>query len=357
MLLVAELLPGLLVMPFIGRMVDAQDAGRLLVATALAEAVIIAWIAWHPDLASTIAGVGVLSILFAAGGTASFALIPVLATRLGVALPRANAVLEFVRSAGMLAGPVVGGMLVAQGGTATALLIDAASFALFAAVVAGSGLRRPIESRTGDQPRTLLAAYWPVLRDRRIAVLIGALTLGVYATAICDVTFVFLVTVTLAAGPAAFGVLTACWAGGMMAGAALSGAMTMRHPAPVAFAAAAVMGGATLAIGLAGASPTGGILVVGVAFVIGGAANSAHNVAFRTMLQAEAPTGAQGKVAAIYGAGTSSAAVLGYMTGGLFTPDRAIAAYVLAGALGIVAGLLGWSLFVLTGSPAARPAR
>lgn len=356
MLLVAELLPGLLVTPFIGRMVDAQDAGRLLVATALAEAVIIAWMAWHPDLASTIAGAGVLSILFAAGGTASFALIPVLAARLGMALPRANAVLEFVRSAGMLAGPVVGGMLVAQGGTATALLIDAASFALFAAVVAGSGLRRPIEPRADDQTRTLLAAYWPVLRNRRIAVMIGALTLGVYAAAICDVTFVFLVTVTLAAGPAAFGMLTACWAGGMMAGAALAGATTMRHPA-VAFAAAAVMGGVTLAIGVAGASPAGGILAVGIAFVVGGAANSVHNVAVRTMLQAEAPAGAQGKVAAIYGAGTSSAAILGYMTGGLFTPDRAISAYVLAGTLEIGVGLLGWSLFVLTGARAARPAR
>ncbi|WP_052309436.1 hypothetical protein [Novosphingobium sp. Rr 2-17] len=45
MLLVAELLPGLLATPFIGRLVDARDAGKLLVATSLVEATIIAWMA------------------------------------------------------------------------------------------------------------------------------------------------------------------------------------------------------------------------------------------------------------------------------------------------------------------------
>lgn len=347
MLLVAELLPGLLATPFIGRLVDARDAGKLLVVTALAEATIIAWMAWHPDLPSTTAGASILSVSFAISGTASFALIPVLAAGLGMTLPRANAVLEFVRSAGMLAGPVVGGALVAWGGTGNALLIDAASFVVLAAVVLGSGLRRPVEADDDGEARTLFSEYLPVLRDRRITIMIGALTLEVYATAIADVAFVFLVTVSLAAGPTAFGLLTACWAGGMMAGAAVSGTMAMRRPAPIAFASATVMGGTMLAIGIAGMTMIGGLVFVGIAFVIGGAANSAHNVAVRTMLQREAPAGAHGKVAAIYSAGTSSAGILGYMTGGLFAPDGAINAYILGGALGVVAGLAGWLLFTL----------
>ena len=345
MLLVAQLLPGLLATPFIGRLVDARDAGRLLVATALADAFILAWMAWHPGLASTLIGAGFLSILFAIGGTASFALIPVLAAGLGMTLPRANAVLEFVRSAGMLAGPVAGGAMVAWGGTGNALLIDAASFALLAAVVLGSGLRRPVETEANGETRTLLSEYLPVLRDRRITVMVGALTLEVYATAIADVAFVFLVTVSLAAGPTAFGLLTACWAGGMTVGAAASGTVAMPRPVPIAFAAGAVMGGMMLAIGVAGMTMMAGLVLVGIAFVIGGAANSVHNVAVRTMLQREAPAGAHGKVAAIYGAATSTASILGYMTGGLFTPNSAINAYVLGGALGVLAGLAGLLLF------------
>lgn len=353
LLLVAGLLPGLLATPFIGRLVDSRDAATVLAAAAFADAVIIAWMAWHPDLTSTLVGAGILSILFAIGGTASFALIPVLATALGMTLPRANAVLEFVRSAGMLAGPIMGGALVAWGGTANALLIDAASFALLAAVVSGSGLRRPVEARADDRSRTLMSEYRPILRDLRITIMIGALTLAVYATAIADVAFVFLVTVSLAAGPAAFGVLTACWAGGMMAGAAAAGTMAMRTPAPLAFVSATMMGGVMLAIGIGMATMTGGVAFVGMAFVIGGAANSVHNVAVRTLLQREAPAGAQGKVAALYTAGTSSAAILGYMTGGLFAPDGATQAYLLGGTLGVAAGLVGWLLFLWIKAPPA----
>lgn len=348
MLLVAQLLPGLLATPIIGRLVDARDAGTLLVGTALLDAVVIAWMAMNPGLASTFIGAGILSILFAIGGTASFVLIPVLAMEVGMTLSRANAVLEFVRSAGMLAGPIAGGALVVWGGTGNALLIDAASFALLAVVVAGSGLRRPVARNNDGNARTLLADYLPVLRNHRIRIMIGALTLAVYATAIADVAFVFLVTRPLAAGPIALGGLTACWAGGMMVGAAVSATLAMKHPATIAFAAAATMGGSMLAIGIACMTMAGGLAFVGVAFIIGGAANSAHNVAVRTMLQREAPSGAHGKVAAVYSAGTSAAAIMGYMTGGFFTPDRAVEAYILGGTLSILAGLAGWLLFAST---------
>jgi len=100
-----------------------------------------------------------------------------------------------------------------------------------------------------------------------------------------------------------------------------------------------------LAIGVAGMTMMAGLVLVGVAFVIGGAANSVHNVAVRTMLQREVPAGAHGKVAAIYGSTTSTASILGYITGGLFTPNSAINTYVLGGALGVLAGLAGWLLF------------
>jgi MFS family permease len=353
MLLIAQLLPGLLAAPFIGRLVDTRDAGKLLVATSLAQATLIAWMAWHPDIASTLIGASILSVLFAVSGTASFALIPVLAAGLGMTLPRANAVLEVVRSVGMLAGPVVGGILVAWGGTTNALLVDAASFGLLAAVLLGSGLRRPVEPAEDHNGRTLLAEYLPILRNRRTTVMIGALTLEVYATAIADVAFVFLVTVSLASGPTAFGLLTACWAGGMVTGASASGFLAMPRPAPIAFAAAAVMGATMLTIGVAGMTRTLGLVLVGLAFFVGGAANSAHNVAVRTMLQREAPAGRHGKVAAIYSAGTSTAVILGYMTGGFFTPNSAVEAYVLSGILGVLAGLVGWLLFAMWKSKAA----
>lgn len=333
--------------PHIGRLTDRHDAGASLVLASLAQAAVVAWLAFSVSLPATIAGATVLGLLFAISGTATFALIPVLAQSLGMTLARANAGLEIVRSGGMLAGPVIGGVLVAWGGTRDALLIDAASFALLALVLWASGFKRRTHpgEHAGQEPPTLLAEYLPLLRNRRVVAMVAALTLEVFATAIADVAFVFLVTVSLGASAATLGVLTAFWAGGMLAGAAIAGKAAERQPARLAFATAALMGLSMLAIG---AMPTiTGAYIAGVAlaFIFGGGANSIHNVAVRTMLQQEAPADSHGKVAAIYVAATRSATIAGFLVGGLFVPSGAFTAYVVGGVLGVLAGLAGWVLF------------
>ncbi|TWD19036.1 MFS transporter [Sphingobium sp. AEW013] len=349
LLLIAQLVPGLLAAPYIGRLTDRRDAGFILILASLAQAMIVAWLAFSASLPVTIVGASILGLLFAISGTATFALIPVLAQGLGMTLARANAALEFVRSAGMLAGPVVGGILVSWGGTRNALLIDAISFALLAIVIWGSGVRRQTQPEDGEQQATptLLAEYLPLLRNRRIVIMVAALTLEVFATAIADVAFIFLVTVSLGAGATALGVLTAFWAGGMLLGAALAGEIAERHPARWAFATAALLGASMLAIGVMPLIAVPSLAGVAVAFVVGGAANSVHNVAVRTMLQRESAPDTHGKVAAIYVTATRSATITGFLAGGLFVPAHAFNAYVVGGLLGVIAGLAGWGLFRL----------
>lgn len=358
LLLIAQLVPGLLAAPYIGRLTDRRDAGLILILAALAQAAIIACLAFSASLPATIVGASILGLLFAISGTATFALIPVLAQGLGMTLARANAGLEFVRSAGMLVGPVVGGVLVSWGGTGNALLIGAISFALLAVVIWGSGIRRQIQPECADKENTpsLLAEYLPLLRNRRIVIMVAALSLEVFATAIADVAFIFLVTVSLSAGATALGILTAFWAGGMLLGAALAGEIAERHPARLAFATAALMGASMLAIGLMPVIAIPGLAFVAIAFVVGGAANSVHNVAVRTMLQREATPETHGKVAAIYVTATRSATIVGFLVGGLFVPSAAFSAYIVGGLLGVIAGLAGWCLFRLAGSPAISEA-
>ena len=353
LLLIAQLVPGLLAAPYIGRLTDQREAGLILIIASLAQAVIVAWLAFSASLQATIIGASILGLLFAISSTATFALIPVLAQSLGMTLSRANAGLEFVRSAGMLAGPVVGGVLVSWGGTRNALLIDATSFALLALVVWGSGIRRQThtENETQEVTPTLLKAYLPLLRNRRIIIMVAALTLEVFATAIADVAFIFLITVSLGAGATALGILTAFWAGGMLLGAALAGEIAERHPDRLAFGTAALMGASMLAIGLMPVIDIPDLTFVAIAFVVGGAANSIHNVAVRTMLQREAAPDTHGKVAAIYVGATRSATIAGFLVGGLFVPSAAFSAYVVGGLLGVIAGLVGWCLFRLAPSP------
>lgn len=337
-LLIAELLPGLIIAPWAGRLIDRRDAAHVLIVTSALQAGTIALIAHFPLF--TLAGAALLSLLFTISSAATFALIPVLAAKLGMTLARANSFLEIIRSLGMLAGPVAGGLMVGWMGSRSALLIDAGSFVLLLIIVAASRLRRQPQGHE-EEVQTILADYRPLLRNRRIMVATGALSLEVFATAIADVAFVFLVTVTLAGGPTAFGVLTALWAGGMLIGAMLAGRVTESRVGLIAFGTATLMGAAMLLIGLAPIS----LAIVAIAFVVGGGANSIHNVAVRTLLQSEVPAADHGKIAAIYGAVTRTAAIGGYVAGGFFVPHDAITAYLVSGVLGVSAGLIGWRIF------------
>ncbi|GAA3273637.1 hypothetical protein [Sphingomonas yabuuchiae] len=172
-------------------------------------------------------------------------------------------------------------------------------------------------------------------------VVTGALSLEVFATAIADVAFVFLVMMTLKSGPVAFGVLTALWAAGMLLGATMAETVIGNRLGATAFGTAGVMGATMLLIGLAPST----LAIVAIAFVAGGGANSIHNVAVRTLLQSECPPAQHGKVAAIYGAVTRTATIGGYVAGGLFVPDDAPSAYLVGGMLGVAAGMVGWRVF------------
>ena len=88
-----------------------------------------------------------------------------------------------------------------------------------------------------------------------------------------------------------------------------------------------------------------GFAIVAIAFILGGGANSIHNVAVRTLLQSERRPADHGKVAAIYGAVTRTAVIGGYVAGGFFVPHDAPTAYLASGVLGVGAGVAGWRIF------------
>ena len=117
-----------------GLLADRWSPRRLLILSSLAAAGLSAGLAFTGALAAVLALVALMGCLNAVATPAEFALLPLVAGKRGIA--RANGRVEFARYAGFILGPAVGGLLAAAGGTTGALLANAATFLVLAAVSA-----------------------------------------------------------------------------------------------------------------------------------------------------------------------------------------------------------------------------
>lgn len=344
-LLIALLLPGALVAPYAGKLVDHHDAAWILAAASLAQALVSGVIAFTGSLAAALTGAVMLSVLFAFSGAATFALVPVVGRAVGLSVARVNAATEFASGGGSVFGPLAGGLLVASGGTAVALLVDAASFLLLGLVVLLSQLSRPgapDADNPGWTPRAVLRGYAPIARHRRITLLLASFWVVIMALAIADGVYVFLVTNVLGQGPFAYGALIAIWAGAYLIAAWAAGGYVERHASQTALIGLGSIAVSFLTIGLTGTLAASlSVAAVAVAFLIGGAGNAIYNVSVRTILHTTVTPELHGRAAALYGAGTRISEGGGFAIGGLLGPARVLTAYILSGIVALVAAGVG----------------
>src|SRR2546421_335271 len=68
-------------------------------------------------------------------------------------IARANGIVESMRGIGFVVGPAIGGLLAAGAGPRYAMLADAATFLVIAAVLASLPVRRRVERIAGPPPR------------------------------------------------------------------------------------------------------------------------------------------------------------------------------------------------------------
>lgn len=341
-LLLALLLPGAIVAPYAGKVVDERDAARVLVIAAVCQASVSTVLALTGGIAAALIGAALLSLLFAFSGAASFALIPVVGRAAGLPVARVNAALEVASGGGSVLGPLIGGALIALGGTKLAFLIDAATFGLLATIVLAAGLRRSAKppERPGWSPAAVLNSYMPVLRDRRILLLLLSFWIIVGALGVADAVYVFLVTHVLGLGPVAYGALMAAWAASYFLGAWLAADLAQLRPRQSAVIGGMLMAGSFLTIGVAGRTDAMSPALVASVFFVGGLGNALYNVSVRTILHLEIPEVLHGRAAAIYGAGTRCAEASGFIMGGWLGPARVLTAYTLSG-LGALAAAFG----------------
>jgi MFS family permease len=293
-----------------------------------------------------------LCLLLGAGvaisSPAEFALVPAAAGEARVA--RANGHVEAARYLGMTAGPLLGGLLAAAGGTQLGLLIDAASFvAVAAAGLALHARRHP--STTARAARTEGGGRELLLADRTLALTLTAAVGALLFFTISVTADPFFATEVLGTGATGYGLLMTSWMLGMVAGAVgLARLVPSPWLAVGALAAVAVQGagmlgaavGATMALALAG-------------FLVGGLAHGTKNVLLRTLIHERVPEASRGRAFAAYNAARNGAELAALGAGGVIVGlAGSQLALAVAGAVPLAIGIV--TLLVITAPAARRPA-
>jgi MFS family permease len=333
-LLFCAAFPVVVLAPVAGRLVDSVPFRRLAFLTAIWQASCCIALSFGGPVWTTYALVLVLQAGHVVAGPTWQALIPSIARPDEVG--RVVSASQAMNTVAMVAAPAAAGLSVAWLGYSAPLLIDGATFLVLAAAGLAVRASRGVEAQPGaatESPTSFSlrsdALLWPLIVGLCVFVLAGEVT---------NVVEVFLLRGTLGASSAAFGLVGAGLAAGIVAGSLIASRPT--SDASRALRAAVVATGLAFAILTAGLAPT--LAVFAVAWLVLGLMNGVLNADVSTLLLNRTPEAARGRVLANVSALARGSALgamaLGGAAGTVLGPR---ATFVAAGALStVVAGAL-----------------
>lgn len=279
--------------PVAGWVADRFDRRRVMTASEIgAGAVYLLMVLAHAPLALVL---GTLAAAVAGSPfrAASVAAVPNLVTTDDLAW--ANGQLGAAFNIALVAGPIIGGALVAASGPRIVFAVNAATF-LFSAVLivttqgrfGGHACERPDPDRG-----SLLAGFRRIGGSRRLGLLTAAssLAFGAFGSAlVIDPAL----AVHFHAGSVGYGLLTSTWGGGAVVGSLAAGRLVAPARAPAAIVAGLVVMAASL--GAIPLLPTFGLIVA--AGAIGGVGSGGTFVPWLVVIQHEVADALRGRVVA-----------------------------------------------------------
>jgi MFS family permease len=256
------------------------------------------------------------ALLDAPGTTARQALFPDVVELGGVGMERASGIRSAIRGGSLLIGAPVGGILVAEFGATTALWLDAASFLVSAALVAGivpAARRQPEAEPT---PRRYLAELSEGIEFIRRRRLVRAIVVTVLITNFLDAPFPVVMPVFAreAFGSAVdLGLMFGVFGGCALVGSLVFSAVGHRLPRRLTFVVCFFVA-APVYLVLATLPP---LPVTLAALAVGGLAGGPINPLLGTLLYELVPTELRGRVLGAITAGAWAAIPAGVLLGGL----------------------------------------
>ena len=333
--LATQFLPGL-VGPFLVARVGAIPSGRLLPLCYLLEAclfLVLAAVSRHVGVALIVALAFVDGMLaFAARSvtraTAASTLIP------HDLMPEGKAAFNLALAAATVAGPVLGGAVLALVGPGAALAADGLSFLIAAILLActpGLGARNGSDPSSGTPSRQVRAGFSYVAGNATLRVLIfGEGIAFIFFYLVVPVTVIY-ASRSLDAGPAGYAAILASWGGGAVIGSTVH----VRFARRVGHATI-LISTAFVAVAYLGTALAPSLLLACASSVLGGVGNGTQWASVETAVHQLVEERFRLGVAAVLESMAALAPGVGIVLGGalttLFSPR---AAYLVAG-LGLV---------------------
>lgn len=243
-------------------------------------------------------------------------------------LKEGNALMNIGFAIASVGGAALAGLLIAQFGLATALLVDAASFAAIAAILAVtrdlpqvSVEREPWRERFRAGMR--FAGRVPQVR----LLLIGQAVALVLFTLIVPIEVIY-AKESLGTSNAGFGILLASWGAGIVIGSLVYLLIRQRSALGLIVVSTALIGAAYLGMAIAET-----LLVACLISVVGGAGNGVQWISVVTTLQEMTPSDYQARIVGLLESLGAAMPGVGYLIGGaLVALGSPRTAYAVAGA-------------------------
>jgi MFS family permease len=350
LLLIADFLPGVAIGLLLGPLVDRLSRKRLLVGADIVRCAVFVLLALAVSSGQIVALALVAGIASGFARPAAYAGLPNLVPE--ELLPRANSLLRTADQLTIMIGTVVGGVLVAASGPDLAYWLNAASFAVSAALVVqiSASLLQEGRVESSGHWHDVAEGFAAIVRSRPLVTVLVSWSIATVTMAIANVAEVFLATVSFDAGSFGYGLMWTASGLGAVVGALFASSWLERRSMTTVYASAiALMGLGDIA---AGCSPNVWVAVWWV--LLGGVGNAAAIVCNALLVQRGAPDYLRGRVFTVLIGATSAVLGIGMaLTGPLVDLVGPRWAYVIAGMVAFVAATAGFVM--LRREPARVP--
>jgi MFS family permease len=300
---------------------------------------------WH--IYTVAALYGLLMMISLAGGPA---LIPALVRREQLATANALEMLSF--TLGGVVGPMLAGLLIAQVGAPNVVIVDAASYFVFALLlgrIRAAGEQQP-SAQSERSAYRLRHAVQLLLKNKILLATTSMFMAFNIGSGIYSVWLPLLADQALGGGSRLYGVLLGALACGEVAGALLAGASAFRRALGALICFSQALAGASLAIVLIGP----GVWSAMLGLALCGAFSAPLTIWAQTLRMQIIPEQLRGRMFALLRTLMQSGNPLGAALAGLLLPTLGITAMIALSALvSGVPGLLGYQVGTLrrAGSP------